>query len=188
MTTTTLPVARSHRTSTLTLLAGSLFVAVPSVVEFVTDDAFLLMGLALLLLVCALPGLHGLQDGRDGRPGQWGVRLTIAGILGMAVAIAGSEIVVLSETAWLLLAGLSALSALVGVVAFSVGLSRAGVLAPAGIWTFLGGMTLGLVSESFEQSLDGTVPWLADVLPPLGFVAAGVGLVLLGRSARRVEG
>ncbi len=48
-------------------------------------------------------------------------------------------------------------------------------------------MTLGLVSESFEQSLDGTVPWLADVLPPLGFVLAGVGLVLLGRSARTVE-
>lgn len=188
MTTHTFTAARGHRTSTLTLLAGALFVLVPSVIELVTGDAFVLMGLALVLLVGALPGLHRLQAGRDGQVGRWGVRLIVAGLLGMIAAIVGSEVVVVGETAWLALAALSALAALVGAVSFSVGLSRARVLAPGGIWTFLGGMTLGLASESFEQSLDGTVPWLADVLPLVGLVVAGLGLVGLGVSARRVEG
>ena len=48
-------------------------------------------------------------------------------------------------------------------------------------------MVLALVSESFEQSLRGSVPWLADVLPPLGFMVAGVGLLAIGRSALAVS-
>ena len=177
-----------HRTSLLTLIAGGLFAVVPLVVEFVTGDAFVLMGLALLLLLCALPGLHRLQAGRDGGLGRWSVRLTVGGIIGLIAAVVGSEVVVLGEAAWMSIAAASALVALVGVISFSVAMSRARVLAPRGVWTFLGGMTLGLVSESFEQSLDGAVPWLADVLPPAGFVAAGLGLVALGLSARRIEG
>jgi hypothetical protein len=196
--TAALPSTRpSHRTSVLTLLAGLLFVVVPAVVELVTYDAFVLMGVALLLLVAALPGLHRLQAGRDGRLGRWGLRMTVAGLLAMVVLVLGGDVLdaALSGTAqsvaeglWAIVAGLAAVSALGGVVAFSVGMTRARVLAPAGIWAFLGGMTVGLVSESFEQSLDGTVPWLADVLPPLGYIAAGAGLVVLGLSARRVEG
>ena len=69
---------------------------------------------------------------------------------------------------------------------FSIGLTRARVLDPRGIWLFLGGMVLGLVSESFEQSLRGPVPWLADLLPVVGFIGAGAGLIVLGLSARRV--
>jgi hypothetical protein len=191
------PSTRGHRTSTLTLLAGALFVVVPPIVELVTYDAFLLVGVALLLLVAALPGLHRLQAGRDGRLGQWGLRLTLVGLVTMVVLVLSGDVLdaalsgtaqSIAEGAWTVVAGIAALSALGGVLAFSAGMTRARVLAPAGIWVFLGGMTLGLVSESFEQSLDGSVPWLADVLPPLGFVAAGAGLVLLGRSARQVEG
>jgi hypothetical protein len=191
------PSTRGHRTSTLTLAAGALFVVVPLLVELVTYDAFLLVGVALLLLVAALPGLRRLQVGRDGRLGHWGLRLTLIGLVTMTVLVLGADALdaalsgsaqSVAEGAWTVVAGLAALSALGGVLAFSAGMTRARVLAPAGIWLFLGGMTLGLLSESFEQSLDGSVPWLADVLPPLGFVAAGVGLVFLGVSARRVEG
>lgn len=191
------PTTRTHRTSTLTLAAGALFVVVPLLVELVTYDAFLLVGVALLLLVAALPGLRRLQAGGDGRLGRWGLRLTLIGLVTMTVLVLGADALdaalsgsaqSVAEGAWTVVAGLATLSALGGVLAFSVGMTRAQVLAPAGIWLFLGGMTLGLVSESFEQSLNGTVPWLADVLPPLGFVAAGVGLVVLGFSARRVEG
>lgn len=191
------PPTGRHRTSRLTLIAGGLFVVVPLLVEFVSGEAFLLMGVALLLLLAALPGLHRLQAGQDGRLGHWGLRLTVAGLLTMVVLVVSGELLdaALSGTAqdvaegvWTAVAALAALSALGGVIAFSVGMTRAAVLAPAGIWVFMSGMTLGLVSESFEQSLDGTVPWLADVLPPLGFIAAGVGLVVLGRSARRLEG
>lgn len=196
-TTSAVATPRGHRTSSLTFAAGALFVVVPPLVELVTYDAFLLMGVALLLLVAALPGLHRLQAGRDGRAGTWGLRLTLTGLVAMILLILSGDPLDaalsgaaqdVAEGIWAVVAVLAALSALGGVIAFSVGLTRAAVLAPRGIWVFLIGTTLGLVSESFEQSLDGTVPWLADVLPPLGFVAAGAGLVVLARSARRVEG
>ncbi len=46
-----------------------------------------------------------------------------------------------------------------------------------------GGMFVGLVSEASEQSLRRPVAWLADALPPLGFVVAGMGMLAIGRSA-----
>ena len=188
--------APSHRTSTLTLLAGALFLVVPLLVELVSGDAFALMGVALLVLLAALPGLRRLQAGRDGQLGRWGLRLTVAGLVAMVALVLSGDLLdaalsgtaqAVAEGVWLVVAAAAALSLLVGVVSFSLGLTRARVLSPLGIWVFLGGMTVGLVSESFEQSLAGEVPWLADVIPPLAFIAAGAGLVALGASARRVE-
>lgn len=190
------PVRRGHRASGLTLAAGAMFALVPLLVELVSGDAFLLMGVALLLLLAALPGLRRLQDGRDGRLGSRGLRLTVSGLAAMVVLVLSGDVLdalldgsaqAVAEGTWLVVAALASLSALAGVVAFSVGMSRARVLAAGGIWVFLAGMTAGLVSESFEQSLRGQVPWLADVLPPAGFMVAGAGLLLLGRSARRLE-
>ncbi len=187
---------RGHRASLLTLMAGALFAVVPLLVEFVTGDAFVLMGVALLLLLGALPALRRLQDGRDGRVGRWGLRATVAGLVGMAVLVLSGDLLdaalsgsaqAVAEGAWLVVGLLSVLAALAGVVAFSIGLTRARILSAAGIWVFLAAMTVGLVSESFEQSLSGAVPWLADVVPVVSFVTAGVGLLLLGRSARAVE-
>ncbi len=66
----------------------------------------------------------------------------------------------------------SVLAMLAGVLAFSVGMTRARVFPRSAIWVFLGGMTLGLGVEAFEQSLQGPVPVLADVLPVVGFVTA----------------
>ena len=186
----------SRRTSTLTMIAGVLFVVVPLLVELVSGDAFALMGVALLVLLAALPGLRRLQAGRDGALGRWGLRMVVAGLVAMVGLVLSGDLLdaalsggaqEVAEGVWLAVAAVAALSALAGVVAFSVGLTKARVLAPAGIWGFLAGMTLGLVSESFEQSLSGPVPWLADLLPPLGFMAAGAGLLLLGLSARRAE-
>ncbi len=193
------PTARTggrHTTSTLTLLAGGLFVVVPLLVQLVAGEAFLLVGPALLLLLAALPGLRRLQGGRDGAAGRWGLRLTVVGLVAMVGLVLSGDLLdaalsgaaqSVAEGVWGVVAVVSAAAVLGGVVALAVGMGRAGVLAATGTWTFLGGMTVGLVSESFEQSLSGPVPWLADLLPPVGFVVAGAGLLVLGRSARRVE-
>ena len=180
---------------TLTLSAGGLFVVVPLLVQLVAGELFALMGFALIMLLVALPGLHRLQGGRDGRAGKWGLRLTLVGLAVMVVLILSGDALdamfdgtaqSIAEAAYLALGAGAALSALVGIVLFSVGMTRARVLDSRGIWIFLTGMVLGLVSESFEQSLRGPVPWLADLLPVVGFVVAGIGLVVLGLSARRV--
>ena len=76
-----------RRTSTLTAAAGALFVVVPPIVQFVSGDAFLLMGVALLLVVAALPGLRRVQVGRDGAWGRWGLRLTLSGLGTMVVLV-----------------------------------------------------------------------------------------------------
>ena len=164
-------------------------------VEFVAGEMFALMGLALIMLLLALPGLRRLQDGRDGWAGRWGLHLTLAGIVVMVVLVVSGDALdamldgtaqSIAETVYLALLAVAAVSALAGIVMFSIGLTRARVLDPRGIWLFLGGMVLGLVSESFEQSLRGPVPWLADLLPVVGFIGAGAGLIVLGLSARRV--
>jgi hypothetical protein len=63
---------------------------------------------------------------------------------------------------------------------------RAGVFPRTAIWVFLAGMAVGLLAEAFEQSLTGQVPVAADLMPVLGFMVAGVGMVLLGLAARRL--
>jgi hypothetical protein len=180
----------------LTVSAGGLFVVVPLLVQLVAGELFALMGLALIMLLVALPGLHRLQGGRDGRAGKWGVRLTLAGLAVMAVLIVSGDALdamldgtaqSIAEAVYMSLLAAAAVSALAGIVMFSIGMTRARVLDPRGIWLFLGGMVLGLVSESLEQSLRGPVPWLADLLPVVGFVGAGFGLIVLGLSARRAE-
>lgn len=189
--------ALPHRASTLTFAAGALFAVVPLLVELVAGELFALMGLALILLVASLPALHRLQQGRDGPLGSWGTRLAVGGfgalvVLALVATVVGPRlspaVQAVAEAVYRALALVAALAALGGVVAFSAGLGRAGVLWAPGIRIFLAGMVLGLTSESFEQSLRGPVPWLADVLPVLGFVLAGAGLVALGVSARAVEG
>lgn len=175
----------------LTLAAGALFVVVPLLVEFVSGEAFLLMGVACLLVIAALPGLRRRQHGADGRSGMWGLRLTVSGLSALvALILSGSLIDAavsgaaqgVAEAAFMVVGALAGAAVLLGAVLFSIGMTKAQVFPPAAIWIFLGGIVLALVSEAFEQSLRGPVPWLADTLPPLGFVAAGLGLLAIGRS------
>jgi hypothetical protein len=176
----------------LTLAAGGLFVVVPVLVEFVSGDAFLLMGVAGLLVLAALPGLRRLQDGADGRSGSWGLRLTVVGLCSLVVLILSGDLIDaavsggaqdVAEAGFMVVGGLAGLATLLGIVLFSVGMTRARVFPAAAIWVFLGGIVLAFVSEAFEQSLRGPVPWLADTLPPLGFIVAGLGLLAIGYSA-----
>lgn len=180
----------------LTLAAGAMFVVVPLVVQLVSGEAFALMGLAGLLFLAALPGLRRVQGGADGRSGLWGLRLTMAGLGSLVVLIISGDAVDAlvsggaqdaAELLFALVGAAAGLALLAGVVLFSLGMTRARVFPPAAIWVFLGAMVIALVSESFEQSLRGSVPWLADALPPLGFVVAGVGLLAIGRSALAVS-
>lgn len=195
MTTHTVRASRTTRGSNpyLTLAAGALFVGVPPLVEFVSGDAFALMGVAGLLFVAALPGIRRAQDGRDGRSGAWGLRLTMIGLCTLVGLILSGDLIdaavdgsaqEVAESAFVLVGALAGLAALTGVVLFAVGMTRARVFPAAAIWVFLGGLVVAFVSEGFEQTLRGPVPWLADMLPPLGFVVAGLGLLAIGASAR----
>ena len=65
----------------LTTASGILFILAVPLVQPVAGEFFLLLGVAALLLVLALPGLHRQQHGRDGALGRWGVRLAVAGLL-----------------------------------------------------------------------------------------------------------
>lgn len=194
MTSDTVRTARPRRSVTphLTLAAGGLFAVVPLLVQFVSGDAFLLMGVAGVFVLAALPGLRRLQHGADGRAGAWGLRLTMGGLCSLVLMIISGDLIdaavsggvqAVVEVAFLLVGGAATLALLLGIVLFSAGVTRARVFPPAAIWVFLGGMVVALVSELFEQSLQGPVPWLADTLPPLGFVVAGIGLLAIGRAA-----
>jgi hypothetical protein len=194
MTTDTVPTVRPRRSVApyLTLAAGGLFAVVPLLVEFVSGDAFLLMGLAGVLVLAALPGLRRLQHGADGRAGAWGLRLTMGGLCLLVLlivsgdlidAVVGGDVQAVVEVVFMLAGGAAMLALLLGIVLFCVGMTQARVFPPAAIWVFLGGMVVALVSELFEQSLQGPVPLLADTLPPLGFVIAGMGLLAIGRAA-----
>lgn len=183
-------------TPIVTLCAGTLFVVVPLLVEYLSGDAFLLMGLAALLLLAALPGLRRLQDGADGSAGKWGLRLTFGGLIAVVVLVLSGDLIDaavddsaqdLAEGVFLVVGAGAGLATLVGIVLFSVGMGKAGVFPPQAIWIVLGGMVLAIVSESFEQALRGPVPLLADVLPPLGFIVAGIGLLMIGMSALRLQ-
>jgi len=185
----------SRATAFLTLAAGSLFVLVPLLVEFVSGDAFVLMGVAGLLVLLALPGLRRLQHGGDGRAGRVGLRLIVGGLIVLAVLIFSGDPLdaVLSGAAqewaegiFAVLGVVSVLALFVGVLSFSVGMTLARVFPRPAIWVFLGGMALALLTEAFEQSLSGTVPTVADVLPVVGFMVAGGGLLMLGRAALRL--
>ncbi len=188
--------SRRNLVGPVTLAAGTLFVVVPLLVEFVSGDAFLLMGVAAILFLASMPGLRRLQGGADGAPGRWGVQLTLIG-LGAAIALILSGDLIdaavdgaaqdVAETVFLIVAAVAAVATLVGIVLFAVGMSRAGVLPAPAIWIVLGGMVLAIVSESFEQSLRGPVPLLADFLPPAGFIIAGIGMLMIGSAALRLQ-
>ncbi len=182
-------------TAWLTLAAGALFVVVPLLVEFVSGDAFVLMGVAGLLVLLALPGLRRLQRGADGRAGKTGLRLIVGGLLVLVALIFSGDPLdaALSGTAQELVEGVftvlgvgSVLALFAGVLSFSIGMTLARVFPRPAIWVFLGGMTLALLTEAFEQSLSGTVPRVADVLPVVGFMIAGGGLLMLGRACLRL--
>lgn len=171
----------------LTLTSGGLFVVVPLLVEFVAGDFFLLMPLALVLLLAAMPRLRKVQHYRDGNHGRWGLGLTVLGVVGLVVTMTLGEIVAetgpAAEAAVIGIAGLCAVTAVAGLALFGRGMLEAGILPAVGIWFFLGGIVFAIGTEIAEQSLSGTVPWMMDVAPPLGFIAAGCGLLYVGGAA-----
>ena len=51
---------------------------------------------------------------------------------------------------------------------------------------FVGGLVIALVSEVLEQAVfPDSVPWLADVVPPVAFVVTGIALLAVARDASK---
>jgi hypothetical protein len=51
---------------------------------------------------------------------------------------------------------------------------------------FVGALVIALASEVLEQAVfPATVPWLADVVPPVAFVVTGIALLAVARDASR---
>lgn len=100
-----------------------------------------------------------------------GLRLTFGGLIAVVVLILSGDLIdaVVDGRAQDVAEGI-----------FTVVGATAGVAALAGI-------VMAILSESSEQALRGPVPFLADVLPPLGFIVAGIGLLMIGRSALRLQ-
>jgi hypothetical protein len=178
-------------TATITIIAAALFICVPLLVEFVSGEFFPLIALALVLFLVALPGF---REAADGSIGQRGITMTMVALGVLVVLLIGGEIllaVVSDALASVLepivmgLAALAALAFMAGIAMAGAGMRRAAMLPGTAVWVFLVGMLVAAASEAFEQSLQGPVPWLADVLPPAGFIVGGIGLLALGIAARR---
>jgi hypothetical protein len=195
---TTLPAPPDHaasRTGVVAgLLAGGLLVVVPALVELVAGDLFVLVPIALLAMLVALPGLRRHQRGLDGRAGSLGLRLLNTGLLGaIAVVVVGSIALDslssgaqdVAEPVLMLLAGLCAGAAILGLVLLTTGMVRARVYPVPAVLLFGVGLVLGLATEVWEQSLTGAIPTALDVLPPALLTATGVGLLGIALAARR---
>jgi hypothetical protein len=175
----------SRPTVALAYAAGAALLITPPLVEFVSGDFFLLLPVALLLTVAALPGLCRLPDGEP--TGPWGSRLLFTGLGVASTAVVLGE-VTSASTVPMLAAAAGAAAAMAGLVLLTVGLVRTRRYPLTAIVMFAPGLLLALATESFEQSLSGTVPWLADLLPPLLFACAGAGLLWIAASASHRSG
>ena len=174
-------------------VAGGLLVAVPPLVEYVADDFFLLLPVALLLMLVALPGLRRAQHGADEPHGRGGLRMLNLGLLAaIGIMVVGSIALdalparaqTVTEPLLMLVAGVAALTAVGGLILLSAGMVRAGVYPVLAVALFGPGLVLALVAELVEQTLTGTVPMILDVLPPTLFVASGLGLLGIVAAAR----
>jgi hypothetical protein len=175
------------------LLAGGLLAVVPALVELVGDGFFVLLPVALLAMLVALPGLRRHQDGRDGHAGKLGVAMVNLGLLGAVLVMVAGSLVLDSLSARaqdslepLLMgtAAAGAVAAAVGLVLLTVGMLRARLYPAPAVVAFGPGLVLALVAETWEQTLTGPVPLLLDVLPPTFFTLTGLGLIGIALAAR----
>lgn len=187
------PPAVPRRSLVAGLIAGSLLVAVPPLVEYVADDFILLLPVALVLMLVALPGLRRRQHGADEPAGRIGLRLVNLGLLVAIVTVVVGSLVLdalpaavqtVAEPLLMLVAAVAALGAVVGLVLLTVGMARARVYPLLAVVLFGPCLVLALVAEAIEQTLSGPVPMVLDVLPPTLFVASGLGLLGLSLAAR----
>ena len=175
------------------LCAGVLLVAVAPLTELVAGDFFMLLPVALVLVVVALPGLRAVQGGADGSAGRAGLRMLALGLLSAVVLVVVGSLALdalpegtadVVEPLLLLAAGVAALVAIAGLGCLTAGMLRAGTYPRAAVLLFGPVLLLGLVAEVVEQSMSGGIPTVLDVLPPVLFLVSGLGLLGIVRSAR----
>lgn len=194
--TVTRPSTPAHATPTYSLIAGAtaggLLLAVAPLTELVAGDFFLLLPLALVLMLVALPGLRAAQGGADGAAGRLGLRMLTLGLLGAVLLVVVGSLVLDSmssgaadatEPVLLVAAGAATVAAIVGLGLLTAGMVRASVYPRGAVLLFGPVLLLALVVEVLEQSVSGSVPTALDVLPPVLFFSSGLGLLGIVRAA-----
>ncbi len=112
--------------------------------------------------------------------GMAGVAGSLLIITPLLVEFVVGEFILLLPIALLL-----AIAAGIGILRFRKRAGDAVEFPKLGVWLFVGGLTAAIASEVFEQSLQGPIPTIADVLPPTLFIVSGVGLLMLARAINR---
>ena len=105
-----------------------------------------------------------------------GVRIC-AGVAGVLLVITPPLVEFVAGDFFLLLP-LALLLALIALVALIRQRSALSPLGRIGLTVAASALVVAIASETYEQSLTGPVPTLADVVPPLAFVLTGVGLLM----------
>ena len=182
-------VATPRRSGIAAMLAGAILIADVLLSEFVIEQLFYLLGLVLLLLVVALPGLEAAQGGRDGRLGRAGFVLALVGAATLAMLFAAAGVAegllgldpdASQALGPVLAVGFVALVA--GVLLFGIAALRAGVLPRAAVSLFVASLPLGVAIDMatgafFEGDGASSTP---EIGYWVGIPAFGIALIWLG--------
>ncbi len=168
------------------MAAGALLIVTFLLTEFVADGFFYLIGLVLLLLAVALPGLQARQADHSGLLGRIGFFVSLLAVaflvvlfavVGVAEAFFGFEPEENAVAGLILM--VSFIAFMVGVILFGVATARAGVLPRLAAVLLALGFPLALAIDMLTGAFSSEEE-VFPLGPIIGFPIFAAGLIWLG--------